>query len=86
MIATASNITTETTVFTCPANKKAIAEIYLCSNDSAETILKINDIVCVSMPLSTTLSIKLILEAGDTVKVSSPVSGSVNVIISGLLI
>jgi len=86
MIAQASNITTEQTIYTCPTGKRGMVEVYMYSSDSPLVELKVNSITVISMPLSGTLSIKLVLDQGDTIAASSDTSSPANVIVSGMLL
>lgn len=87
MIAQVSNITSLQTIYTCPSNTRVMAEIYLYSNDSPAVELLVNDITIINMPLSGTLSIKLVLDSGDVIKVNPGDPASpINAIISGIAI
>ncbi len=82
MLASVSLNNQEVTVYTVPADKKAMVYVYVFLPNSASLTVKINNIVYYSSPSVAFFVEKLMLDVGDSITIGS--DGQANVFIHGM--
>lgn len=82
MLAIATINNEEQTVYTVPAGKTAMVQVYIFSPNNSSLTIKINNTTYYFAPSVNFFSEKLVLNAGDTISVAT--NGQVNVFISGM--
>lgn len=82
MLAVASINNTEQTVYTVPAGKTAMVQLYIFSPNNSDLTVKINNTLYYSALSVSYFSEKLVLNAGDTISIAS--SGQVNAFVNGM--